>query len=49
MLPGHMMRGQMSPWQLVTSLKDGPRNLHFKFGQNRVGNSWDIPDMEEIS
>ena len=27
--------GQMSLWQLV-SVKDGPRNLPLKFGQNRV-------------
>ena len=28
------------------SVKDGPRSLLLKFGQNQVNNSWDIPDME---
>ena len=36
----------MSPWELE-SVKDGPRNLLLKFGQNLVSNSWDIPDMEK--
>ena len=31
----------------LASLKDGPRNIHFKFGQNRVSGSWDIPDMDK--
>ena len=35
----------MSPWQLGC-VKDGPRNLRLKFGQNRVSNSWDIADVE---
>ena len=38
MSPGHMLPGQMSPRQLL-SVKDGPRNLPLKFGQNRVSNS----------
>ena len=36
----------MSQWQL-TSVEDGSGNLHLKFGQNRVSNSWDIPDMDK--
>ena len=40
-----MLPGQMSLWQL-TSVKDGPRNLSLKFGQNRATNSWDITDIE---
>ena len=39
MFLGHMLPGQMSPWQLA-SVKDGPRNLILKFGQNQVSNSW---------
>ena len=46
MLPGQMLPGQMSPWQLA-SVKDGPMNLSFKFGQNQVSNSWDIPYMDK--
>ena len=39
MLPGHiMLPGQMSPRQLA-SVKDGPRNLPLRFGQNQVSNS----------
>ena len=45
MLPGQMLPGQMSPW-LLESVHEGPRNLHLKFGQNRVSNSWDIVDIE---
>ena len=41
-----MLLGQMSPWQLA-SVKDGSRNLHLKFAQNRVSNSQDIPDMDK--
>ena len=26
---------------------DGPRNLHSKFGHNRVNKIWDIPDMDK--
>ena len=37
----------MSPWKLE-SVHDGPRNLPFKFVQNRVGNSWDIADIEFV-
>ena len=40
-----MLRGQMSPWQLG-SVKDGPKNLPLKFGQNRASNSWDIAYIE---
>ena len=36
-----MLVGRMSQWQL-TSVEDGSRNLHLKFGQNRVNKSWDI-------
>ena len=36
-----MLPGQMSQWQMA-SVKDGPRNLPLKFGQNRATNSWDI-------
>ena len=35
----------MSQWHLE-SVKDGPRNLPVKFGQNRVSNNWDIDDIE---
>ena len=28
-------------------LLDGPRNLHLKFGQNRISNSWDISEMNK--
>ena len=28
-------------------VKDGPRNLTLKFGQNLVSNRWDIPDMDK--
>ena len=45
MLPGQMLPGQMSLWKLA-SVKDGPRNLALKFGQNWVSNSWDISDIE---
>ena len=31
----------------MSSVKDGPRNLPLKFGQNLVNNSWDIPDMDK--
>ena len=31
----------------VVICKDGRRNLHLKFGLNRVSNSWDIPDMDK--
>ena len=41
-----MSPGQMSPWQLGCVM-DGPRNLPLKFHQNRVSNSWDIPDMDK--
>ena len=46
MLPGQMLPGKMSLWQSA-SLKDGPRILPLKFGQNWVSNSWDIPDMDK--
>ena len=36
----------MLAWQLAF-VKDGPRNLLLKFGQNQVSNSWDIPDMDK--
>ena len=45
MLPGQMLSGQISLWQFA-SVKDGPRNLFLKFGQNTVINSWDIADNE---
>ena len=41
MSPRQMLPGQMSLWQLESVL-DVPRNLCLEFGQNRVGNSWDI-------
>ena len=41
-----MLSGQMSPRQLA-SVKDGPRDLPLKFGQNRVSNSGYIPDMDK--
>ena len=54
MSPGRMLHGQMSIWQLsyiVKSewviVKDGPRKLTMKFGQNWVSNSWDIVDMDK--
>ena len=43
--PGQMLPGQMSLWQLESVL-DVPRNLHLKFHQNWVSNSWDIADVE---
>ena len=46
MWPGHMVRGKISPWQLA-SVKDVPRSLPLKFGQNRVSNSWFIPDIDK--
>ena len=36
-----MLPGQMLSWQLAC-IKDGPRKLFLKFGQNRVRNSCDI-------
>ena len=45
MLSGHMLLGQMSPWQLE-SVWDVTRNLHLKFHQNWVRNSWDIAGIE---
>ena len=41
MSPGHMLPGQMSPWQFA-SFKYGPKLLPLKFGQNWVSNRWDI-------
>ena len=40
MSPGLMLPGQMSQWQLDFVL-DVPWNLHLKFDQNRVSNSWE--------
>ena len=37
----------MSLWQLGF-VKDGPRNLSLKFGQNWVSNSCDIADIEFV-
>ena len=45
MLPGQMLFGQMSTWQLESVL-DLPRNLPLKFHQNRVSNSWYIADLK---
>ena len=45
MLPGQILPGQMSLWQLESVL-DVPRNLPVKFHQNRVSNSWDIAEIE---
>ena len=45
MLPGQMLPGQMSLYQLESVL-EVPRNLPLKFGQNRASNSWDIADIE---
>ena len=42
-----MLPGRMSPWQLGC-VKDGPRNLRLKFGQNRVSKSRDIADIEFV-
>ena len=56
MLPGQMLHGQSSIWQLseivksewvITSVKDVPRKQTLKFDQNRVSNSWDIADMDK--
>ena len=41
MMPGQMLHGQMSSWQLE-SAQDGRRNLHLKFDQNWASNSWDM-------
>ena len=46
MSPGQIWPGQISTWQLE-SVRDGPRNLLLKFGQNLISNSWDIPDMDK--
>ena len=46
MFPGQMLPGQRSLWYLA-SVIDGTRNLTLTFGQNRVSNSWDIPDMDK--
>jgi len=46
MSPKQMLPGQISPRQLA-SIKDGPINIPLRFGQNRVSNSWDIPDMDK--
>ena len=43
---GHMLPGQMSQLAFV---KDCPKNLSLKFGQNRASNSWDIADMDKCS
>ena len=45
MSPGQMLPGQMSPWHLESVL-NVHRNLHLKFYQNRVSNSWDIANIE---
>ena len=42
-----MLPGQMSLWQLG-SVKDVPRNLPLKFGQNQVGNRWNIVDVAVV-
>ena len=44
-MPGQMLLGQMSPWQLESVL-DVPRNLSLKIHQNRVSNSWDIAGLK---
>ena len=41
-----MVPRQMSLWQFA-SVKDGPRNLPRKFGQNWVSNSWDISNVDK--
>ena len=46
MLPAQMLPGQMSP-QMFASVKESPRSLPLKFGQNRVIISKDIPDMDK--
>ena len=45
MLPGQMITGKVSEWQLKSVL-DISRNLPLKFHQNQVSNSWDIADIE---
>ena len=47
MLPGQMLLGQMTFWQLKF-VQYGPRNLLLKFGQNWVSNSWDIAYIEFV-
>ena len=37
----------MPPWQ-SECVRDGPRNLRLKLGQNQVSNSWDIADIEFV-
>jgi len=37
----------MSLWHLVY-VKDGPRNLPLKFGQNGVSDSWYIADIKFV-
>ena len=39
-------KSRLLPWHLA-SVKDGPRNLRLKFGQNRISNRWDIPNMDK--
>ena len=46
-LSGQILPVQMLPWHLE-SVKDGPRSLPLKFGQNRVSISWDIADIEFV-
>ena len=45
MLPGQMLPGQMSLWQLEPVL-DVPRNIPLKFHPNQVNKSLYIPDMD---
>ena len=42
----YMLPGQLSSLQM-TSVKYGQKNLPLRFGQHRVSNSGDFPDMEK--
>ena len=46
MSPGHMLPGQNISG-LLGSVKDVPRKLPVKFGQNRISNSSDISNMNK--
>ena len=43
-------RAQCAPWGIgLASVKDGPRNLLLKFGQNKVSNSLDILILTNVN
>ena len=42
----YILHGQMSFWHLA-SFNYGPKILSLNFGQDQVGNSWDVPEMDK--